>query len=133
MAANPRPWSAAHTVWPCGSRTVDFGVTNTRAFMGTPIIACRAACHEPGEIDGCVLVGQALPVTSKTALSTRSVSQSNRSAFIGVHRRLNLSAALTRKLSKTIHQPPINADQRRFLAGTAGLALSSVPVSLTVE
>src|SRR5665811_445361 len=33
MAANPRPWSAARTVWPCGSRTVDFGVTNTRAFM----------------------------------------------------------------------------------------------------
>src|ERR1017187_806746 len=47
------------------------------------------------------------------------------SAFIGVHRRLNSSAGLTRKLSKTIHQPPINADQRRFLAGTAGLALSS--------
>src|ERR1019366_2745322 len=53
-------------------------------------------------------------VTSKTAPSTRSVSESNGSAFIGVHRRLNLSAALTRKLSKTIHQPPINADQRRF-------------------
>src|ERR1035437_1510801 len=34
MAANPRPWSAARTVWPCGSSTVDFGVTNTRAFMG---------------------------------------------------------------------------------------------------
>src|ERR1019366_36772 len=42
MAANPRPWSAAHTAWPCGSRTVDLGVTNTRAFMGTPIIAWRA-------------------------------------------------------------------------------------------
>src|ERR1017187_4110996 len=53
-------------------------------------------------------------VTSKTAPSTRSVSESNGSAFIGVHRRLNLSAALTRKLSKTIHQPPINADERRF-------------------
>jgi len=36
--------SAERTVWPCGSRTVDFGVTNTRAFMGTPIIAWRAAC-----------------------------------------------------------------------------------------
>src|ERR1035441_8835338 len=35
MAANPRPWSAAQTAWPCGSRTVDLGVTNTRAFMGT--------------------------------------------------------------------------------------------------
>src|ERR1035441_9676064 len=49
-------------------------------------------------------------VTSKTAPSTRSVSQSNGSAFLGVHRRLNLSAALTRKLSKTNHQPPINAE-----------------------
>src|ERR1019366_9356452 len=43
MAANPRPLSAERTVWPCGSRTVDFGVTNTRALMGTPIIAWRAA------------------------------------------------------------------------------------------
>src|ERR1017187_9601956 len=33
MAANPRPLSAERTVWPCGSSTVDLGVTNTRAFM----------------------------------------------------------------------------------------------------
>src|SRR5450755_2755736 len=41
MAAKPRPLSAERTVWPWGSRTVDLGVTNTRALMETPIIACR--------------------------------------------------------------------------------------------
>src|ERR1035441_2021789 len=43
MAANPRPLRAERTVWPCGSSTVDLGVTNTRAFMGNSIIARRTA------------------------------------------------------------------------------------------
>src|SRR5215471_5441249 len=38
----PRPLSAERTVWPCGSRTVDFSETNTRAFMGSSIIALSA-------------------------------------------------------------------------------------------
>src|SRR4051812_15250767 len=43
MAAWPKPFSAERTVCPCGSSTVDFRVTNTRAFM--EILNYRMAGH----------------------------------------------------------------------------------------